>query len=156
MEREELLITETYSWEVEDLSVAIDEPEEKPVAPEVKRSTMPDYGNQIAKRAEKDTVRVTEAHMDEALDSERVARNAYTWSFIPLTGFFFLFGLPLGLIVTRLLLRKLERYSYVTPTTLEYKERAKETLRRSCIIVGLYYLCILILVLFIVVLTVAL
>lgn len=148
MEKEELLITETFSYE-EELTAAIDEPENKPVVPEVKKYSGNAVEHQIGEPASKDTIRVIDTQTDEALDSERVARNAYIWSFIPLTGLLFFVGFLLGLIVTLVLLAKLKKYSYVTATTLDYQERARRTLLITSLVVGLLYLLAFILLLLI-------
>jgi hypothetical protein len=145
---EEVLVVETFS--VPELIASAEKEESAEVISGVSGSAYKPGAQAklpAGKTAVKDTIRVGEPiGVEEALDSERVARNAYAWSFVPLTGLFILPGLLVGLIVTLALLGKLKRYAYVTPETLRYKEKARKTLIATTISVIAIYLLIFLLV----------
>lgn len=96
-----------------------------------------------------DTPESDEAILNEAMESERVARSAYGFSFVPLLTLLFFPALFVGIIVTLIKLAKFNRYQYVTEKGLDYERRAKRTLILSSVIpilvVVLFILMILVL-----------
>lgn len=79
--------------------------------------------------------------IDEALESERSARNAYNFSFVPLSGLIFLPGLLIGLVGTLICLSNFNKFEFVTEKGLNDARRARNTLiATSLIVVGLYVL----------------
>jgi hypothetical protein len=77
---------------------------------------------------------IDEAILDEALESERVARQAYHFSFLPIFTLLFFPMLIVGLIGTLSKLARFRKYEYVTEKGLDYERRAKRTLIASIFI----------------------
>jgi hypothetical protein len=71
---------------------------------------------------------IDEAVLEEAYESERVARSAYRFSFLPAFSLIFFPLLLIGVIGTLVQLARFRRYQYVTEAGLDYEERAKRTL----------------------------
>lgn len=73
--------------------------------------------------------------IDQALESERVARSAYHFSFLPLFSLLFFPTLFIGIIVTLIKLSRFNKdYEYVTEKGLDYERRAKRTLIVSSVV----------------------
>ncbi len=74
-----------------------------------------------------DTLVLTQDQLDEAIDSERVAKNAQIFSWLPIAGII-LFPLWLvGVIGTVVCINKLNKYEYVTEEALRRKRLAMIT-----------------------------
>ena len=67
-------------------------------------------------------------------ESEKVAKNAYYFSFIPLLLCVGLPGYFIGLIGTIILLRRFKSYDHVTDVGLDYARSARRTVIVSCIL----------------------
>jgi hypothetical protein len=91
---------------------------------------------------------IDEAILDEAFESERIARQAYHFSFLPILTLVFFPMLFVGLIGTLSKLARFKRYEYVTEKGLDYERRAKRTLIAS-IFIPLVAVLFFILVLFV-------
>lgn len=99
-----------------------------------------------------DTVRIVESDpssedmIDEALASERSAKNAHAFSFVTLSGLIFLPGLLIGLIGTLICLSNFNKFEFVTDKALDYARRAKNTLIVTTAVVVALYLFIFLLI----------
>jgi len=83
---------------------------------------------------EDDTLEIDEAVIDEALESERIAHQAYQFSFLPIFTLIFFPMLFVGVIGTLSKLARFRKYEYVTEKGLEYERKAKRTLLASIFI----------------------
>jgi hypothetical protein len=104
----------------------------------------PDLFNEDTVRVFSDDAEPSEEYMiDEALDSERSARNAYSFSFVPLSGLIFLPGLLIGVIGTLICLSNFNKFEFVTEKGLNDARRARNTvIATSLVVVALYVLFI--------------
>ena len=128
---DEILITETFSYREELAAVNENTAEDLPEASfkkeTLKHQKAQSLDNELTVSV-KDTIYIYEDQVAIALESERIAKNAHVWSFIPLLTFLFLPALPLGIIMTFVLIGKVKKMPYVTQIALDQVRKARRTL----------------------------
>ena len=75
-----------------------------------------------------------EAMVEEALDSERVAKNALNFAYLPIGSIILFPLLFVGIIGTLVCLRRFKSYEYVTEEGLRLKRQAIRTLIAACVV----------------------
>jgi len=85
--------------------------------------------------------------VSEALESERVARNAYTFSVLPITAIFFFPMLFVGIIGTLICVDKFNSFEYVTEEGIRTKEKALRTLLITSLVLALLIFLLVLLIL---------
>lgn len=120
-----------------DLSVAIEPANESSSVNE--RPSLPADGG--------DTLVITEEQLDEAMRSEKLAKTAQVFSFLPIAGIVFFPMILVGLIGTLVCIAKINKYEYVTEDALRRKRAAGITVAITSIVVVLLFVFALLLIL---------
>lgn len=151
-ETEEIAYTETSESTASTTSEAAPTEDQNEITPtvngtpaETDRVIVPE--ERIAGPVSGDTLEISQAELDEAMDSERVAKNAQVFSFLPLAGLFLLPFVLVGIIGTAILVTKLNNYQYVTAEALTRKKSAIVTVTVTSVIVVLLYVLLILFIL---------
>ena len=120
-----------------DLSVAIEPANESSSVNEI--PSLPADGG--------DTLVITEEQLDEAMRSEKLAKTAQVFSFLPIAGIVFFPMILVGLIGTLVCIAKINKYEYVTEDALRRKRAAGITVAITSIVVVLLFVFALLLIL---------
>lgn len=94
-----------------------------------------------------DTLVITEEQFDEAMRSEKLAKTAQVFSFLPIAGIVFFPMILVGLIGTLVCIAKINKYEYVTEDALRRKRAAGITVAITSIVVVLLFVFALLLIL---------
>lgn len=97
----------------------------------IQRVPAPPHGDTLT---EEEAEEIDEAVLDEAYESERIARSAYHFSFLPIFSLIFFPMLFVGVIGTLIQLSRFKKFEYVTEAGLDYEDRARRTLVISIIV----------------------